>query len=68
MDNRLTSEIINRKFKFKGTLPYPERAEIAFDNEFDKKRIGPNKSNPSMDKSSLFGQELLNIMINLPNP
>src|SRR5690606_27530667 len=35
MDNRLTSEIVNGKFEFKGTLPYPERAEIAFDNELE---------------------------------
>src|SRR5690606_33606768 len=32
---RLTSEIVNGKFEFKGTLPYPERAEIAFDNELE---------------------------------
>lgn len=36
MDNRLTSEIINGKFQFKGTLPNPERAEIAFDNELEE--------------------------------
>lgn len=36
MDNRLTSEIVNGKFEFKGTLPNPERAEIAFDNELDE--------------------------------
>ncbi len=36
MDNRLTSEIINGTFEFKGTLPNPERAEIAFDNELEE--------------------------------
>lgn len=36
MDNRLTSEIVNGKFEFKGTLPNPERAEIAFDNELEE--------------------------------
>jgi len=36
MDNRLTSEIVNGKFEFKGNLPNPERAEIAFDNELEE--------------------------------
>ncbi|WP_077810116.1 TlpA disulfide reductase family protein [Polaribacter sp. BM10] len=36
MDNRLTSEIVNGKFEFKGTLQNPERAEIAFDNELEE--------------------------------
>ena len=36
MDNRLTSEIVDGKFEFKGTLPNPERAEIAFDNELEE--------------------------------
>ena len=36
MDSRLTSEIVNEKFQFKGTLPNPERAEIAFDNELEE--------------------------------
>ena len=35
MDNRLTTEIVDGKFQFKGTLPNTERAEIAFDNELE---------------------------------
>lgn len=35
MDKRLTSEITNGKFEFKGTLPNPEIAGIAFDNELE---------------------------------
>lgn len=36
MDKRLTSEIVNGKFEFKGTLPNPERAEVAFDDELEE--------------------------------
>lgn len=36
MDNRLTSEIVNGKFKFTGIITNPERAEIAFDNELEE--------------------------------
>lgn len=36
MDNRLTSEIVNGKFEFKGTVSNPEIAEIAFDSELEE--------------------------------
>lgn len=36
MDERLTSEIVNGKFEFKGILSNPQRAEIAFDNELEQ--------------------------------
>ncbi|SHG59597.1 protein of unknown function [Salegentibacter echinorum] len=36
MDKRLTSEIVDGKFEFKGTLPNPERAEVAFDEELEE--------------------------------